>query len=80
METDGFTTHGSRIGFERDRQRDLDLARAGWHVIRLSWRQVTERPEHVAGMLRERLGTAARYRAQAQLPAPWPPAQSLAAS
>lgn len=62
VEVDGYATHGTRAGFERDRQRDLDLALAGRQVIRLSWRQITESPERVAAVLRERNRAAAAQR------------------
>ena len=55
VETDGRATHDTPVAFERDRERDLDLELARWHVIRVSWRQVTEEPERVTRMLRARL-------------------------
>jgi very-short-patch-repair endonuclease len=51
VETDGGGTHTTAIAFERDRRRDLHLELAGWHVIRLSWRQVLEQPESVIALL-----------------------------
>jgi hypothetical protein len=57
VETDGRSTHATRYGFERDRQRDLDLELAGWHVVRISWRQLAGRPELVSAMLRRRLAS-----------------------
>lgn len=50
-EADGYATHGTRHGFEHDRQRDAALARAGYRVIRFSHRQVTNRPAEVAATL-----------------------------
>ncbi|GLK18879.1 endonuclease domain-containing protein [Herbiconiux flava] len=41
LELDGYRWHSSRTGFEEDRHRDLELARRGYRVLRLSWRQVT---------------------------------------
>jgi very-short-patch-repair endonuclease len=55
VETDGRSVHGTPIAFDRDRRRDLDLELTGWHVLRLSWRQVVESPEHVTAALRRRL-------------------------
>ena len=40
VELDGFATHGTRRGFERDRERDRRLTAAGWRVIRLTWKQL----------------------------------------
>ncbi len=54
-ETDGRATHATAQAFERDRQRDLDLQLAGWRVIRVTWRQLADRPESVISLLRARL-------------------------
>ncbi|MEA2272948.1 MAG: hypothetical protein QOI98_1656 [Solirubrobacteraceae bacterium] len=62
VETDGRATHDTAIAFERDRQRDLDLELAGWHVVRISWRQLNDEPARVAALLRVKLdGPPARY-------------------
>ena len=55
VETDGRATHGHVIAFHRDRDRDLELSLAGWHVIRLTWRQILHEPERVVAALRRRL-------------------------
>lgn len=52
VETDGAETHATRPAFERDRARDLDLELAGWHVVRITWRQVVLQPERVVALLR----------------------------
>jgi very-short-patch-repair endonuclease len=59
VETDGRGVHDNPYAFEEDRRRDLDLELAGWHVIRLTWRQIAQQPERVLVLLRKRL-TAAR--------------------
>jgi very-short-patch-repair endonuclease len=59
VETDGRGVHDNPYAFEEDRRRDLDLELAGWHVIRLTWRQVAEQPERVIALVGQRL-TAAR--------------------
>jgi very-short-patch-repair endonuclease len=41
VEVDGYAYHGHRAQFERDRRRDLALTAAGYRVIRVSWRQLT---------------------------------------
>jgi very-short-patch-repair endonuclease len=56
VETDGRAFHDHALAFERDRQRDLDLALAGWHVVRTGWRQVVEEPHRLIAMLSMRLG------------------------
>jgi very-short-patch-repair endonuclease len=55
VELDGWADHHDRQAFERDRERDATLTAAGWRVLRLTHRQVTRRPDHVAQTLR-RLG------------------------
>jgi Transcriptional regulator, AbiEi antitoxin/Protein of unknown function (DUF559) len=57
VETDGRAAHGHPLAFERDRQRDLELELAGWHVVRASWRQVVEEPQRLIAMLESRLAT-----------------------
>lgn len=48
IEVDGYVTHGHRQAFERDRERDAKLVRAGYIVLRFTWRQLTDRPSAVA--------------------------------
>jgi very-short-patch-repair endonuclease len=55
VETDGAATHANALAFERDRRRALDLELAGWHVVRISWRQVIDEPHRVTAMLDSRL-------------------------
>lgn len=45
VEIDGFAFHSSSGAFERDRQRDAELAAAGFNVVRVTWRQLTREPE-----------------------------------
>jgi hypothetical protein len=52
VETDGRATHDTAAAFERDRRRDLQLESAGWHVIRITYRQLEENPEKVVAALR----------------------------
>lgn len=40
IETDGYDWHGGRAEFERDRERDRELVRRGYVVIRASYHQV----------------------------------------
>lgn len=47
VEIDGFAHHASRSAFESDRARDGTLAAAGLRVMRVTWRQLTARPEAV---------------------------------
>ena len=48
VETDGHRSHGTRGAFERDRRRDQRLMRAGWRVVRFTWRQIAGDPTEVA--------------------------------
>lgn len=43
VEVDGYHFHAPRPRFEADRRRDAWLLGAGIQVVRLSWRQITER-------------------------------------
>jgi very-short-patch-repair endonuclease len=58
LEVDGWQFHGHRQAFENDRKRDRILADAGYHVIRVTWRQFTEEPlaliAHIARILDRR--------------------------
>jgi Protein of unknown function (DUF559) len=58
VETDGRATHGHALAFHTDRRRDLALELAGWHVLRVTWRQVVHEPERVVALLRSRLESA----------------------
>ena len=47
VEVDGFTHDGGRAAFERDRRRDARLLVAGYRVLRITWRELTEEPARV---------------------------------
>ena len=51
VEVDGFAFHATRAAFERDRARDATLQAAGYRVIRLTWRQLTDEPHAVVARL-----------------------------
>jgi very-short-patch-repair endonuclease len=48
VEVDGYRHHRSPSQFETDRERDVVLTLAGWHVLRFTWIQLTTRPAWVA--------------------------------
>ena len=52
VETDGYRFHRTRRAFERDRERDAILARAGYRVLRFTHRQMTREPALVAETIR----------------------------
>jgi predicted transcriptional regulator of viral defense system len=47
-ELDGRAVHGTAAAFERDRARDRALSAAGWRVVRITWRQLSEVPRELA--------------------------------
>jgi very-short-patch-repair endonuclease len=55
VETDGYAFHSSRTAFERDRERDQRLAVAGYTVVRVTHRQLSDAPEAVVDRLRRLL-------------------------
>jgi very-short-patch-repair endonuclease len=52
VEVDGYETHGTRDSFESDRARDRALTATGWHVVRVTWRQLRAEPEAIVRDLR----------------------------
>ena len=56
LELDSRRAHATAAAFERDRERDRRLQARGWRVIRVTWRQIDERPEGVVADLRRMLG------------------------
>jgi very-short-patch-repair endonuclease/predicted transcriptional regulator of viral defense system len=52
VEADSWRFHRTRKAFERDRQRDAILARAGYRTLRFTHRQMTTEPEEVATTIR----------------------------
>jgi len=57
VEVDGHRCHSSRAAFERDRRRDAQLGAAGYGVMRVTWRQMSEEPYAVVA----RVSQALRY-------------------
>ena len=52
VELDGWRSHGTPSAFETDRARDTRLKLLGYEVLRLTWRQVEDRPKEVARAVR----------------------------
>ncbi|HVY95478.1 MAG TPA: DUF559 domain-containing protein [Solirubrobacterales bacterium] len=48
VETDSYTFHRGAQAYENDHERDLDLRAAGYDVVRLTWRQLTHKPDRCA--------------------------------
>ncbi len=57
VEVDGERFHLTRRAFQDDRLRDQRLTAAGWRVIRTTARQLRERPDELAAVLRTLLAT-----------------------
>ena len=55
MEIEGFAFHAQRAAFETDRRRDQRLAAAGYTVIRVTHRQLSEEPMAVLARLAQAL-------------------------
>lgn len=51
VEVDGYQFHGHRQAFERDRRRDAAHVLAGYRVIRITWRRLTDEPLAVAAII-----------------------------
>jgi hypothetical protein len=58
VELDGYASHGTRVAFESDRDRDRRLRVEGWTVIRVTWRQIHDDGAAIAADLRSLLGRA----------------------
>jgi very-short-patch-repair endonuclease len=54
IEVDGREAHGVEA-FQRDRTRQNALVLAGWTVLRFTWADVTERPDHVLALVAQAL-------------------------
>lgn len=60
VETDSYTFHRGAQAYENDHERDLDLRAAGYDVVRLTWWQLTSKPERCAVAVEDALRTARR--------------------
>jgi very-short-patch-repair endonuclease len=55
VEVDGWAYHSTPDRFQRDRERQNRLIRGGWRVLRFTWRDLTQRPDHVVAEVRSLL-------------------------
>ena len=55
IEVDGWAYHSQPERFQRDRSRQNSLVAAGWTVLRFTWRDLTERPDHVIALIKAAL-------------------------
>lgn len=58
VEVDGFAFHASKSMFERDRSRDGDLQSHGFRILRVTWNQLSKKPEVVLARLARTLAHA----------------------
>jgi very-short-patch-repair endonuclease len=70
VELDGRATHGTRAAFEWDRERDRILQASRWRVVRVTWRQLHDRPEAIAADLRSMLAAGTPRRGPARAAGP----------
>jgi len=56
IEADGRANHTALLDAEHDRWRDLELAAAGWTVVRVTWKQLSDEPGRFVRSLRKLLG------------------------
>ena len=71
VEIDTFETHGTRVSFEADRERDAELAEAGITTLRITGGRLEEDPAGVARQLATLLARpAAEPRRRASPPSP----------
>ena len=52
IEVDGYAYHSDDVAFQRDRTRQNALIAAGWQVLRFTWSDIVERPNHVIAQIR----------------------------
>lgn len=58
VETDSYRFHRGAEAFEKDHERDLDLRAAGYDVVRLTWKQLTLKPDRCASAVAAALSAA----------------------
>jgi very-short-patch-repair endonuclease len=55
IEGDSRGWHGDEYTFQADRERDNLAQLAGWMILRVTWKDITQRPEYVVWMIRQAL-------------------------
>lgn len=60
IETDGYRAHSGRARWEHDRARANALTAAGWVIVRVTWRDLTDRPRQTMERIAQVLARAAR--------------------
>jgi hypothetical protein len=62
IEVDGERAHTGRAAFVADRHRQNRLVAAGYTVLRFTWWDIVDRPDHVVAQVRAALATAGDHR------------------
>lgn len=52
IETDGWAFHSDQEVFQKDRDRQNEIALMGWQILRFTWLDVTEYPQRVIAEIR----------------------------
>ena len=58
VELDSVAFHSHPTQIRRDLRKGLELAEAGWQLLRLGWREVVDEPERTAATIEARTGIA----------------------
>jgi very-short-patch-repair endonuclease len=61
IEVDGFAYHSDRERFQRDRTRQNLLVGLGWTVLRFTWADLHDRPDHVIAVIIAQLAKSERF-------------------
>lgn len=59
VEADGYAFHSDRASYRNDRLRANALTQLGWRLLRFTWEDVRQRPDHVVGLVRGCLAASA---------------------
>jgi very-short-patch-repair endonuclease len=79
VELDSYAIHTTRQAFEQDRDRDRNLTLAGYTVVRVTWRQLTNEADALAEQLNAILAPTTPTRRSARRARPRSPATRSAA-
>ena len=60
VEVDGFAFHSDAHAFQHDRTRQNVLVANEWTILRFTWADLTERPDHVVAQIRSMVSRSSR--------------------
>jgi very-short-patch-repair endonuclease len=58
IEVDSYSWHMDKESFERDRERDNELSRRGWRVLRFTWAKIRYESSAVIELIKQHLASA----------------------